>query len=54
MSDSKIVPAPAGGETPEPRPPLGSWRRIYAAVLLHLVFWIAVFYLFTERFAVGQ
>jgi hypothetical protein len=37
--------------TDEEAPPLlGSWRRAYAAVLLHLAFWILVFYLFTVRF----
>ena len=36
---------------PDERPPLlGSWRRVYTAVLLHLAVWIFVFYLFTVRF----
>jgi hypothetical protein len=34
----------------EPPPILGAWRRLYTAVLLHLAFWIIVFYLFTIRF----
>jgi hypothetical protein len=34
----------------EPPPILGSWRRLYAAVLLHLLFWIGVFYAFTVEF----
>ncbi len=34
----------------EPPPLLGSWRRLYVAILLHLAFWIVVFYLFTLRF----
>jgi hypothetical protein len=53
MNKSKIQTAPAGGETTEPRPPLGSWGRMYLAVLLHLAFWVGVFYLFTDRFAVS-
>jgi hypothetical protein len=51
MNDPKSQTAPATGELTEPRPPLGSWRRMYVAVLLHLAFWIGVFYVFTERFA---
>ena len=40
---------------PEDRPPiLGSWRRLYTVVLLHLFFWIAVFYVFTVRFDLPQ
>jgi len=35
----------------EDRPPVfRTWPRLYAAVLLHLLFWIVVFYLFTVRF----
>lgn len=33
---------------------LGSWRRLYTAVLVHLVFWIAVFYAFTVQFDVAR
>lgn len=33
------------------RPPfLGSWRRIYLAVLLNLIFWIAMLAAFTMSF----
>ena len=37
---------------PDDEPPsvFGSWPRLYAAVLIHLAFWIFIFYLFTERF----
>lgn len=35
----------------EPPPFLGSWKRVYAAVLLYLVVLIAAFYLFTRVFA---
>ena len=31
----------------EPRPPLGSWRRMYALVLGNLALLIVLFYLFT-------
>ena len=41
------VDSPSEDERP---PLLGSWRRVYTAVLLHLAFWILVFYLFTVRF----
>ena len=53
MNDPNSPPAPDGGQPLEPRPPLGSWRRMYVAVLLHLAFWVVVFYLFTDRFAVS-
>jgi hypothetical protein len=35
----------------EPPPFLGTWKRVYAAVLLYLALLIAVFYLFTRAFA---
>jgi hypothetical protein len=35
----------------EPPPFLGSWKRIYVAVLLYLVLLISAFYLFTRAFA---
>jgi hypothetical protein len=35
----------------EPPPFLGSWRRVYAAVLIYLAFLIAGFYVFTRVFA---
>jgi hypothetical protein len=35
----------------EPPPFLGSWRRVYAAVLLYLALIIAAFYTFTRAFA---
>lgn len=37
-------------QAPEERPPLGSWRRIYALVLGNLAFLIVLFYLFTITF----
>jgi NADH:ubiquinone oxidoreductase subunit 3 (subunit A) len=38
--------------TTDARPPiLGSWPRLYAAVLLFLAFDVIVFYLFTKAFA---
>lgn len=35
----------------EPPPFLGSWGRVYSAVLLYLALLIAGFYLFTRAFA---
>lgn len=34
----------------EPPPILGSWKRVYTAVILYLAFLIAIFYWFTEAF----
>jgi len=34
----------------EPPPFLGTWKRVYAAVLLYLVGIISLFYLFTRAF----
>ncbi len=35
----------------EPPPFLGTWKRVYAAVLVYLAVLIGVFYLFTRAFA---
>jgi len=35
----------------EPPPFLGSWRRVYTAVLLYLAILIAGFYVFTRVYA---
>lgn len=35
----------------EPPPFLGSWGRVYAAVILYLALLIAVFYTFTKAFS---
>ncbi len=35
----------------EPPPLLGTWRRLYSAVLAYLVFLILLFYVFTRAFA---
>ncbi|MGE5646259.1 MAG: hypothetical protein ACM336_10750 [Acidobacteriota bacterium] len=35
----------------DPPPFLGTWKRVYAAVLVYLAALIAVFYLFTRAFA---
>ena len=38
-------------ETPEEPPPfLGTWQRVYAAVILYLIALIALFALFTRTF----
>ena len=34
----------------EPPPFLGTWKRVYAGVLIYLVVIIAVFYAFTEMY----
>ena len=34
----------------EPPPILGSWSRLYAAVLLHLAVLVALFWLFAKAF----
>ena len=34
----------------EPPPFLGTWKRVYAGVLIYLVVIIAVFYAFTEAY----
>ena len=34
----------------EPPPFLGSWKRVYAGVLIYLAIIIAVFYAFTEAY----
>jgi hypothetical protein len=38
----------------EPPPIFGSWRRLYIAVLVHLLFWIGVFYAFTVEFDLAR
>jgi len=35
----------------EPPPFLGTWRRVYAAVVVYLVALILLFYLFTRSFS---
>jgi hypothetical protein len=49
---TKIPPGARDSGLPDDEPPpiLRSWRRLYAAVLVHLLFWIAVFYAFTVEF----
>jgi len=38
-------------EVPDEAPPfLGSWRRVYVAILIYLVFVISAFYLFTRAY----
>ena len=42
------LPPPAG---PDEAPPfMGTWRRVYAAVIVYLVAVIVVFYLFTRAY----
>ena len=39
------------GQSEEPPPFLGSWRRVYLAVIAWLAFLILLFYAFSRRFA---
>jgi len=52
----KELPAPVkntdhGMQPEDPPPLLGTWRRLYLAVVMWLVFLIAIFYVFARRFA---
>jgi hypothetical protein len=39
------------GDTPDAPPPfLGTWRRVYTAIIIYLAAVIAVFYLFTRAY----
>jgi hypothetical protein len=49
MEDVTDLRRPANGE--EPPPFLGSWERVYAAVLIYLAALIALFYLFMRAFS---
>jgi hypothetical protein len=42
--------APTRHPTEEPPPVGGSWRNLYAAVLLNLAALVVLFYLFTRAF----
>jgi hypothetical protein len=42
---------PDRSEREEPPPFLGSWRRVYAAVIVWLALLIVLFYGFSRRFA---
>jgi hypothetical protein len=44
-------PIPQREVPDEPPPFLGTWRRVYAGVLLYLAILIALFFLFTKAFA---
>ena len=41
---------PGGDDAEEPPPLLGSWKRLYTAVVLYLFGLIAVFYIFERIF----
>lgn len=36
--------------TEVPPPILGTWKKMYAAVLLNLIFLVIIFYIFTRAF----
>ena len=42
---------PHGRLPDEPPPFLGTWRRVYTAIVLYLAALIAVFYLFTRAYS---
>jgi hypothetical protein len=42
---------PALREVPDEPPPfLGTWKRVYTAIVVYLVLIVAVFYLFTRAY----
>jgi hypothetical protein len=41
----------SNGYREEPPPFLGTWKRVYIAVLLYLVAVITLFYLFTQAYS---
>jgi hypothetical protein len=43
-----MKPTPRAPEHDEPPPVLGTWLRLYAAIIVWLAFLIAVFHLFTR------
>ena len=52
MKEAPDPPTPTDGsrESSDERPPLGTWRRMYALVLGALVLEVLLFYLFTRIF----
>ncbi len=54
MADQLDNQNEVAGAEDESSPILGSWRRAYTAVLIHLAFWIVVLYVFTVRFDLPQ
>ena len=45
------MPQPLLSDVPDEPPPfLGTWRRVYIAILIYLVVIIAAFYLFTRAY----
>ena len=45
------MPADRAHIPDEPPPFLGTWRRVYATVLIYLACLIALFYVFTRMFS---
>ena len=49
---NETAPKPVPSQPPDDPPPLlGTWRRLYLAVIGWLLFLILAFYLFARRFA---
>jgi hypothetical protein len=44
------MPPPRPPDPDEPPPFLGTWRRVYTAILIYLAALIAGFYLFTRAY----
>ena len=51
MLHSPFMPAPRAQMPDEPPPFLGTWPRVYAAVLIYLATLIVLFYCFTRFFS---
>ena len=51
MLNSKRMAADRSQMPDDPPPILGTWRRVYTAILLYLGLLIASFYVFTRAFS---
>ncbi len=51
MLHSSVMPTGREQLPDEPPPFLGTWPRVYAAILIYLASLIALFYVFTRMFS---
>ena len=51
MLHSSVMPTDRAQLPDEPPPFLGTWPRVYAAVLIYLAALITLFYIFTRMFS---
>ena len=52
MIHSSVMPPPDRAHLPDEPPPfLGTWPRVYAAILVYLAALITLFYVFTRMFS---